>query len=168
MAVLRRPSHPVGGSSVVHFRQLSWPFQDQAGAGRGVRAAPGMLPVAILAREKKIPNLILPSPARPRRLLWKAWSVSPVSSLLDVLDMLNGAVMASRSASRSVCRPRSCSRSCHSSPLTSRMCAGSRGPGAHIGGCGGREPQHHDDRAAGVGEDDAGQASAVDPGAPDV
>lgn len=54
---------------------------------------PGMLPVAILAREKKIPSLILPAANAAEAAVVEGVSVYPVASPLDVLDLLNVVVM---------------------------------------------------------------------------
>jgi magnesium chelatase family protein len=58
-----------------------------------VRPVPGMLPVAIMAREKNIPNLILPADNAPEAAVVEGVNIHPVTSLLDVIDLLNGAVM---------------------------------------------------------------------------
>ena len=52
-----------------------------------------MLPVAILAREKGIPNLILPSANAAEAAVVEGVNVFPVSSLSDVIDLLNGMVV---------------------------------------------------------------------------
>ena len=65
----------------------------ELGLDGGVRAVPGMLPVAILAREKGIPNLILPTANAAEAAVVEGVNVYPVSSLLDVLDLLNSAVV---------------------------------------------------------------------------
>jgi magnesium chelatase family protein len=58
-----------------------------------VRPVPGMLPVAIMAREKNIPNLILPAANAPEAAVVEGVNIYPVTSLLDVIELLNGAVM---------------------------------------------------------------------------
>src|SRR5580700_8481974 len=65
----------------------------ELGLDGSVRAIPGMLPVAILAREKNIPNLILPAANAAEAAVVEGVNVYPVSSLLDVLDLLNSAVV---------------------------------------------------------------------------
>jgi magnesium chelatase family protein len=52
-----------------------------------------MLPIAILAREKKIPNLIVPAANAAEAAVVEGVSVYPVTSLLDVLDLLNSSVL---------------------------------------------------------------------------
>ena len=52
-----------------------------------------MLPVAILAREKGIPNLILPLANAAEAAVVEGVNVYPVSSLLDVLELLNTSVV---------------------------------------------------------------------------
>src|SRR6202453_723846 len=65
----------------------------ELGLDGSIRSVPGMLPVAILAREKNIPNLILPAANAAEAAVVEGVNVYPVSSLLDVLDLLNSAVV---------------------------------------------------------------------------
>ena len=65
----------------------------ELGLDGGVRPIPGMLPVAILAREKGIPNLILPAANAAEAAVVEGVNVYPVSSLLDVLELLNTSVV---------------------------------------------------------------------------
>jgi magnesium chelatase family protein len=65
----------------------------ELGLDGGVRAIPGMLPIAILAREKGIANLILPAANAAEAAVVEGVNVYPVSSLLDVLDLLNTSVV---------------------------------------------------------------------------
>ncbi len=65
----------------------------ELGLDGSLRPIPGMLPVAIMAREKGIPNLILPAANAPEAAVVEGVNVYPVTSLTDVLDLLNGAVM---------------------------------------------------------------------------
>jgi magnesium chelatase family protein len=65
----------------------------ELGLDGGVRPIPGMLPVAIMAREKGIPNLILPAGNAAEAAVVEGVNVYPVSSLLDVLELLNSRVM---------------------------------------------------------------------------
>jgi len=61
----------------------------ELGLDGSVRAIPGALPVAILAREKGIPNLILPAANALEAAVVEGVNVYPVTSLLDVLDLIN-------------------------------------------------------------------------------
>src|SRR5579864_1829520 len=65
----------------------------ELGLDGSVRPIPGMLPVAIMAREKNIPNLILPASNAPEAAVVEGVNVYPVSSLTEVLDLLNTAVV---------------------------------------------------------------------------
>ena len=65
----------------------------ELGLDGGVRPIPGMLPIAILAREKGIPNLILPTANAAEAAVVEGVNVYPVSSLLDVLELLNSTVV---------------------------------------------------------------------------
>jgi magnesium chelatase family protein len=65
----------------------------ELGLDGSVRSVPGMLPVAILAREKNIPNLILPAANAAEAAVVEGVNVYPVASLLDVIDLLNSTVV---------------------------------------------------------------------------
>ena len=65
----------------------------ELGLDGSVRPIAGMLPVAILARDKNIPNLILPAANAAEAAVVEGVNVYPVSSLLDVLDLLNSSVV---------------------------------------------------------------------------
>ena len=65
----------------------------ELGLDGSVRPIPGMLPIAILAREKGIPNLILPLANAAEAAVVEGVNVYPVSSLLDVLELLNTSVI---------------------------------------------------------------------------
>ena len=65
----------------------------ELGLDGSVRPIPGVLPVAIMAREKGIPNLILPANNAAEAAVVEGVNVYPVATLLDVLDLLNSEVM---------------------------------------------------------------------------
>src|ERR1700683_3026977 len=65
----------------------------ELGLDGSVRSILGMLPVAILAREKNIPNLILPAATAAEAAVVEGVNVYPVSSLLDVLELLNSQLL---------------------------------------------------------------------------
>jgi len=65
----------------------------ELGLDGGVRPIPGMLPMAVMARAKGIPNLILPAANAAEAAVVEGVNVYPVSSLLDVLDLLNTSVV---------------------------------------------------------------------------
>jgi magnesium chelatase family protein len=67
----------------------------ELGLDGSVRGVPGILPIAILAREKNIPNLILPAANAAEAAVVEGVNVYPVSSLLDVLELLNTSVVGS-------------------------------------------------------------------------
>ncbi len=139
----------------------------ELGLDGSVRPVPGMLPVAILAREKNIPNLILPAANAAEAAVVEGVNVYPVSSLLDVLELLNGQVVGViqrepyRVATEALlgelqhfnvdfCDVRG-------QQTAKRALEVPRG-----------QPQYFDDRAAGLGQNHAGQAAALDSGSADV
>ena len=65
----------------------------ELGLNGSLRPILGMLPVAILAREKNIPNLILPAANAAEAAVVKGVNIYPVSSLMDVLELLNSEVV---------------------------------------------------------------------------
>ena len=65
----------------------------ELGLDGSLRPVPGMLPVAVLARDKAIPNLILPAANAAEAAVVEGVNVYPASSLLEVLDLLNGSVL---------------------------------------------------------------------------
>jgi magnesium chelatase family protein len=68
-------------------------FIGELGLDGSVRPIPGMLPVAIMAREKGISNLVLPAANAAEAAVVEGVNVYPVASLLDVIDLLNSAVV---------------------------------------------------------------------------
>lgn len=65
----------------------------ELGLSGSVRPVPGVLPVAVMARDKNIPNLILPAANAPEAAVVEGVNVYPVSSLVDVLELLNGSIL---------------------------------------------------------------------------
>src|SRR5947209_11283070 len=55
----------------------------------GVRGVRGALPIAIAARTKKIPNLIIPEANAREAAVVSGVNVYPVKSLIDVVNLLN-------------------------------------------------------------------------------
>src|SRR6201996_3800703 len=65
----------------------------ELGLDGSVRPVPGILPVAILAREKNIANLILPMANAAEAAVVEGINVYPVSSLLDLIELINTQVL---------------------------------------------------------------------------
>jgi magnesium chelatase family protein len=65
----------------------------ELGLTGSVRPVPGVLPVAVMARDKNIRNLILPAANAPEAAVVEGVNVYPVASLIDVLDLLNSSVL---------------------------------------------------------------------------
>src|SRR6202012_5425518 len=84
----------LGAYGALRIEELSkFLLVGELGLDGSVRPIPGMLPIAILAREKQIPNLILPAGNAAEAAVVEGVNVYPVTSLLDVLDLLNSAVL---------------------------------------------------------------------------
>ena len=60
----------------------------ELGLDDSIRPVPGTLPVAVLAREKNIPNLVLRAANAAEAVVVEGINVYPVASLLDVLELL--------------------------------------------------------------------------------
>jgi magnesium chelatase family protein len=58
-----------------------------------VRPIPGMLPIAVLARQKGIANLVVPLANAREAAVVEGVNVYPVSSLLDVIELINTSVV---------------------------------------------------------------------------
>ena len=58
-----------------------------------LRAVPGILPVAILAREKGIPNLILPAANATEAAVVEGVNVYPCATLTEAIELLNSCVV---------------------------------------------------------------------------
>ena len=65
----------------------------ELGLDGSVRPVPGVLPMAVLAREKNIPHLVLPAANAAEAAVVEGVNVYPVSSLLDVIELLNTSVL---------------------------------------------------------------------------
>jgi len=65
----------------------------ELGLTGSVRPVPGVLPMAVMARDRNIPNLILPAANAPEAAVVEGVNVYPVTSLIDVLDLLNSSVL---------------------------------------------------------------------------
>jgi magnesium chelatase family protein len=132
----------------------------ELGLDGSVRPIPGMLPIAILARAKDIPNLILPAANAQEAAVVEGVNVYPVSSLADVLELLNSSVVGviQREPVR-VATEKLLGELQHFSVDFSDVRGQQTAKRAL--------EQHSDDRAARLGQDDAGQAAALDPGAAD-
>jgi len=84
----------LGAYGALHSKDLSqFLLVGELGLDGSVRSVPGMLSIAILARDKNIPNLILPLSNAAEAAVVEGVNVYPVSSLLDVLELLNTSVV---------------------------------------------------------------------------
>jgi len=120
----------------------------ELGLDGGVRAIPGMLPVAILAREKNIPNLILPAANAARPPSSKRQRLS-VSSLLDVLELLIANSSAQSSATLSRFKLKPYSASCRHFSVDFKDVRGQQTAKRALESPL-RKPQHPHDRSAGL------------------
>jgi len=68
-------------------------FVGELGLDGGLRPIPGVLPMAVMAREKNISNLVLPVANAAEAAVVDGVNVYPVTSLLDVIELLNASVV---------------------------------------------------------------------------
>lgn len=129
-----------------------------------LRAVQGMLPIAVAARAKGITNLIIPASNAREAAVVQGVKVYPVKTLLEVRELLNSAALGAMTATPLEVK---------ATDLLNELQHFSHDfkdvRGQHVakraleGGCSGRA-QYSDDRAAGFGQNDAGEAAAVDSG----
>jgi magnesium chelatase family protein len=72
----------------------SYLFVGELGLDGSLRPIPGVLPISVMAREKNIANLVLPVANAPEAAVVDGVNVYPVTSLLDVLELLNSSVVS--------------------------------------------------------------------------
>jgi magnesium chelatase family protein len=68
-------------------------FVGELGLDGNLRPIPGVLPMAVMAREKNIPNLVISAANAAEAAVVDGVNVYPVTSLLDVLELLNSSVV---------------------------------------------------------------------------
>jgi magnesium chelatase family protein len=68
-------------------------FVGELGLDGSLRPIPGVLPMAVMAREKNISNFVLPAANAAEAAVVDGVNVYPVTSLLDVLELLNSSVV---------------------------------------------------------------------------
>ncbi len=84
----------LGASGALRHADLSkFLFVGELGLDGAVRPVAGMLPIALQARESKIPNLILPAANAAEAAVVEGINVYPVASLLDAIDLINSTIM---------------------------------------------------------------------------
>jgi magnesium chelatase family protein len=116
---------------------------------------------------KNIPNLILPAANAAEAAVVEGVNVYPVSSLLDVLELLNSAVVGV--IQREPFRVhRELLGELQHFTVDFKRCARPADGQARARSGRGRQPQHSHDRPARLGQDHAGQAPALDPGSADL
>ena len=78
----------------LHLKDLSqFLLVGELGLDGGLRPVPGILSIAILARARGIPNLLVPAVNAPEAAVVQGIHVYPVSNLADVVDLLNSTLL---------------------------------------------------------------------------
>ena len=82
----------LGAYGALQLRDLSqFLLVGELGLDGGLRAVPGMLPIAVAARERGIQNLIIPKANAREAAVVEGVNVYPVASLQEVRELLNAA-----------------------------------------------------------------------------
>lgn len=82
----------LGAYGALDLRDLSqFLLVGELGLDGGLRAVPGMLPVAVAARERGIKNLVIPKANAREAAVVEGVNVYPVGSLTEVRELLNAA-----------------------------------------------------------------------------
>jgi len=82
----------LGAYGALNLRDMSeFLLVGELGLDGGLRAVPGMLPVAVAARERGIKNLVIPKSNAREAAVVEGVNVYPVASLNEVRDLLNAA-----------------------------------------------------------------------------
>jgi len=82
----------LGSYGALNLRDLSeFLLVGELGLDGGIRAVPGMLPVAVAARERGIKNLVIPKANAREAAVVDGVNVYPVASLNEVRELLNAA-----------------------------------------------------------------------------
>jgi magnesium chelatase family protein len=84
----------LGAYGALHIKDLSdYLLVGELGLDGSLRAVHGMLPIAVAARAKGIPNLIIPASNAREAAVVEGVNVYPVKSLLEVRELLNAAAL---------------------------------------------------------------------------
>ena len=140
----------------------------ELGLDGSVRGVPGMLPIAVAAKRRGIANMIVPASNAAEAAVVEGLNVYPVESLPQARELLNAAVNGGIQVQPYRVRSSELLDAQQHYPFDFKDVRGQTVGQARAGDLGGGRPQHPDDRAAGFGQDDAGQAAAFDSGAADL
>ena len=84
----------LGAYGALRIEELSrFVLVGELGLDGTLRPVPGMLPVAVMCRERGMRNLILPTANAPEAAVVEGVNVYPAASLGDVIEMLNSAIV---------------------------------------------------------------------------
>jgi magnesium chelatase family protein len=84
----------LGAHGALHLKDLSqFLLVGELGLDGTLRPVPGILSIAILARARGIPNLLVPKVNAPEAAVVEGVQVYPVSTLADVVGLLNSTLM---------------------------------------------------------------------------
>ena len=136
----------------------------ELGLDGSLRAVQGMLPIAIAARANGIKHLVIPASNAREAAVVEGVCVFPVRSLLEVRELLNSAALGTMTAQPLKVETAELLEALEHFPADFKDVRWAACGEARAGGGGGGRPQHSDDRATGLGQDDAGEAAAVHPG----
>jgi magnesium chelatase family protein len=129
----------------------------ELGLDGSLRAVQGMLPIAMATRAAGIRNLVVPAANAKEAAVVQGVNVYPVRSLLEVRELLNGSMQGTMFADPLVVNTEALLGDAVEYAADFRDVRGQ-----HVA------KRALEVAAAGIGQDDAGQAAAVDPGSAEV
>src|SRR5580693_2502687 len=89
----------LGAYGALHVKEIpDFLLIGELGLDGSLRAVQGMLPIAVAAKAKGIPNLIIPASNAREAAVVQGVNVYPVNTLLEVRELLNSASLGTLSA----------------------------------------------------------------------
>ena len=154
----------MGGYGALHIKDMSdFLLVGELGLDGALRPVQGMLPIAIAARARGIKNLVIPAGNAREAAVVEGVNVYPVKSLLEVRELLNSAAFGTMSAQPLRVETTALLEELQQFPARLQRRARAACRQARVRGGSRRWPQYPDDRPAGLRQDDAGEAAAVNP-----
>ncbi len=121
----------LGAYGALHAKDLSdYLMIGELGLDGSLRAVPGVLPMAVLAREKGIRNFIVPAANAREAAVVDGVNVFPVKSLIEVRELLNAEAFGTQTAQPLRIAPNDLLQGLDHFRWTTRTCAGRVRPSA--------------------------------------